>query len=61
MNRHSPGGVIPDRIKTFKVLYLTDQTCLLTQSKVHYGQLYQTEQTGPEEKVLLAYLDQLTS
>jgi len=28
--------------------------------KVHYGQLYQMQQTGSEEQVLLAYLDQLT-
>ena len=26
-----------------------------------YGQLYEMQQTGPEEQVLLAYLDQLTS
>ena len=34
------GGVVPDRIETIQVLYLTDQACLLTYTKVHYGQLY---------------------
>ena len=31
--------------------------------KVHYGQLYQMQQTGPKEQVpvILAYLYQLTS
>ena len=32
-----------------------------TQRKVQYGRLYQMQQTGLEEQVILAYLDQLTS
>ena len=36
-------------------------TYLSTQRKEHYGQLYQMQQTGPEEQVMLNYIDQLTA
>ena len=32
-----------------------------TLEKILYGELYQMHQTGPEEQVIPAYLDQLTS
>ena len=34
-------SIVPDRIETIQIFYMIDQTCLLTQRKVHYGQLYQ--------------------
>ena len=41
-------SIVPDRIEAIQVLYLTNQTCLLTQRNMSYGQLYQRQQTGPE-------------
>ena len=58
-----PGGrvYIVKNVRENAMNILSLGASLLTQRKVYYGQLYQMQQIAPEEQVMLAYLDQLTS
>ena len=49
------------QLETFQILCLTNQTCPLTHARVYYGPLYQMQQIGLEEHLLLAYFNQLAS
>ena len=57
MNIHSLGALFQIGSKPFKYFTWEIEYVFQPRKKVHYGQLYQMHQNGPEEHVILDYLE----